>query len=414
MAANQFQAPQLAPDLLRKQFQLQNNQALAQQLMQSQAPQGQMVSGHYVAPSWTQQLASALNPVVGRQIMDKMPEQMADLQRGQQDYDRQRFAALTGGGQGNAFAAQDPQREFLIANLMGLDKYAAEKLKQSAPTSEQKNLGFLPPDQRNAAIAAPFINEMGKDGVQNVLGPNGQVQAFAVPGYQAIQAGNAGAVAGAQESAKAGLDIVKVDRGDGTLVDMTRDQYADYLKGRGSTEQTAVPGTAADGGFGTTPPKAKLDARAELPTVISQIDQIENTINSIVSHPGLESGTGLQSYLPSVTGKARDFDALTEQLQGQVFLQAYESLKGGGVITDFEGAKAEKALARAQTSQTKEAYVNAMNEFLGVIQTAKRRAYEKAGAAAPAQAANPQASQATSSYDRESLMAEARRRGLIK
>lgn len=47
---------------------------LAEQLRQQQELQGQMVSGHYVAPSWTQQLARALNPIVGSYIDKKADE----------------------------------------------------------------------------------------------------------------------------------------------------------------------------------------------------------------------------------------------------------------------------------------------------------------------------------------------------
>ena len=372
MANNQFMSPTLAPDLLRRQFQLKNNQALAQQLMQSEQPQGQMISGHYVAPSWAQQLASALRPVVGQQIMNKMPDQMVDLQRAQQDYDRERFGAVF--GQGGPMAAQDPQREFMIANLMGMDKYAAEKLRQSAPTSEQKNLGFLPEGSRNSLIAAPFLNEAGKDGVQMGMGPSGQVQAFEVPGYRDIQAANAGAVAGAQETAKAGLDLVEVPDGQGGTVMMPRSQAAQSLSGQ--TPQSQAPNS----GLGATPPERVTEARSELPKVISQADAMLNSIDGILSHPGLSGAVGLQvpgmSMVPG-TPEA-DFATRLDQLQGQAFLQAFESLKGGGQITEVEGKKAEQAIARMSRMQSEEAFKEAMQELRGVLLLAKDRAYSKA------------------------------------
>lgn len=105
----QFTAPVLAPDLMRRQMQMQRNQMMAEQLMQSEAPQGQMVGNHYVAPHWTQHLASALSPLVGQKIMDKVPEQAADLQQAQQQHTLSQFgfgqpspqqyaAALSGSG----------------------------------------------------------------------------------------------------------------------------------------------------------------------------------------------------------------------------------------------------------------------------------------------------------------------------
>ena len=47
------------------QIALKRKLALADSLRQQEAPQGQMVSGHYVAPSWTQQLAGGVNKIMG-------------------------------------------------------------------------------------------------------------------------------------------------------------------------------------------------------------------------------------------------------------------------------------------------------------------------------------------------------------
>lgn len=83
---NQFIAPALAPDLQKKRRQLEYNQAMAQQLMQSEAPQGQMVSGHYVAPHFTQHLARAFQQYMGYKAMRDLPDQAAKLQQDEQKY----------------------------------------------------------------------------------------------------------------------------------------------------------------------------------------------------------------------------------------------------------------------------------------------------------------------------------------
>lgn len=418
---NQFGiAPVLAPDVLRQQYQLQNNQALAQQLMQSEAPQGQMVSGHFVAPSWTQQLAAALRPAVGQKIMNQMPEQMAQLQQAQQQNNWDRFNSVFGGqGEQMGSAGMSPQdmaREFQIAQLMGMDKYAAERMKWNAPTNEQKNLGFLPEPQRNTLIAAPFINEAGKDGTQMVMGPNGQVQAFAVPGYSNIQAQNAGAVAGAQAQAQAQNRIVSVPDGNGGTVMMPEDQAISLTR----AGQTGAPGSApatgaaaAPGQLGTTLPETVINARSELGKVVNQAEQMISSIDGILNHPGLEGGTGLSSYLPSLSDNARDFDVRAAQLQGQAFLQAFESLKGGGQITEVEGRQATAAIARLEQAQSKEAYVESLKELRGILEKARNRAYEKARVEMPAGNAPTQGTQAPA-MSREALLQEAKRRGLIK
>lgn len=59
---------------------LERQRAYARMLMQQSAqPQGQMVSGQFVAPSWAQQLNAALNPIVGAYLSKGADEQALKL-----------------------------------------------------------------------------------------------------------------------------------------------------------------------------------------------------------------------------------------------------------------------------------------------------------------------------------------------
>ena len=53
------------------QLELQRRLKMAQQLQQSKAPEGQMISGHYVAPSWTQSLANAYSVYKGKKAEEE-------------------------------------------------------------------------------------------------------------------------------------------------------------------------------------------------------------------------------------------------------------------------------------------------------------------------------------------------------
>ena len=80
---------------------LQRQKQFAAALMQqNQQPQGQMVSGRFVAPSITQQLSSALNPVLGSYMMnqaDTKQTQLAEALRQQGERDLQAYGqAVTG------------------------------------------------------------------------------------------------------------------------------------------------------------------------------------------------------------------------------------------------------------------------------------------------------------------------------
>lgn len=74
---NQQEMPQ---DDTMMQLELQRRMKFADALRGQEAPQGQMVSGHYVAPSWTQQLASLANKYVAGKNEENAIKQYGDYQ----------------------------------------------------------------------------------------------------------------------------------------------------------------------------------------------------------------------------------------------------------------------------------------------------------------------------------------------
>jgi hypothetical protein len=113
------------PESLALQRQKQYAAAL---LQQNQQPQGQMVSGRYVAPSWTQQLNATLNPLLGAYMMnqaDTKQTQLAEALRQQGERDLQAYGqAVTGRAatpdvvpQGQTM--RDDQGELTMGSQMG-------------------------------------------------------------------------------------------------------------------------------------------------------------------------------------------------------------------------------------------------------------------------------------------------------
>jgi hypothetical protein len=94
-------------------------------------------------------------------------------------------------------------------------------------------------------------------------------------------------------------------------------------------------------------------------------------IDTALKHPGRATATGLSgilaptNYIPGTN--AKDFQAIRDQIAGGAFLQAFESLKGGGAITEIEGKKAEQAIARLQTTQSDAAFEQALRDYQDVI-----------------------------------------------
>jgi hypothetical protein len=71
----------LPPELFEQQQQLNRQQQMAQLLMQQgqQQPQGQMISGRYVAPSFTQNLANLASTYLGSRMAEKGDKQALEL-----------------------------------------------------------------------------------------------------------------------------------------------------------------------------------------------------------------------------------------------------------------------------------------------------------------------------------------------
>jgi hypothetical protein len=126
-----------------------------------------------------------------------------------------------------------------------------------------------------------------------------------------------------------------------------------------------VAGAAAAAVTGAAAGQAVVDAPAALKSAESMLASIDGIIND----PELANATGLFSFVPiNVPGFNANVRARMDQLGGKAFLQAFESLKGGGVITDREGEKATQAIARLETAVKKEQYVEALNDLKAVVE----------------------------------------------
>ena len=71
---------------------------------------------------------------------------------------------------------------------------------------------------------------------------------------------------------------------------------------------------------------------------------------------------------------AASYERIQKQLEGQAFLSAFESLRGGGAIANAEGQQATAALFRANKAQSEVEYIKAIRE----AQYHARRAVEAA------------------------------------
>lgn len=131
--------------------------------------------------------------------------------------------------------------------------------------------------------------------------------------------------------------------------------------------------------------ETQVKAQANLPNAIQEGTNTVKLVDDLLSSKGFKQAVGGSRLLglQKIPGtSARDFDVRLDQLKGKQFLQAYESLKGAGAITDIEGTKAGNAISRMDASQSEEEFQKAAREFQDVIRSGVERAKAKAGGGA--------------------------------
>lgn len=116
---------------------------------------------------------------------------------------------------------------------------------------------------------------------------------------------------------------------------------------------------------GTVTGKAQGEAAFSVPSMQQMAAQIEFQVNDLKNDPFLDNVIGpIDSRRPHISGESARAQAKIDQLQGGAFLQARQLLKGGGQITDYEGARAEAAFARLNQAQDEASFKAALDEFV--------------------------------------------------
>ncbi|MGQ9371952.1 lytic transglycosylase domain-containing protein [Azospirillum sp. ST 5-10] len=125
--------------------------------------------------------------------------------------------------------------------------------------------------------------------------------------------------------------------------------------------------------------QAEGERIADAPNVALQADRMLASIDGVLGNPVLEKSTGMLAWTSALPGtEMYDFGQQVQQLQGQAFLQAFDTLRGGGQITEVEGKKATDAIARLSQAQTSEGFRRALGELRSVVDVARQRAQERA------------------------------------
>lgn len=340
----------------------------------------------------------------------KMQQQSAEMK--QREFDQQQEQYKQQETAHNDFDTKFPQYK----GLSRLNPQAAMKIAYPDAMNKSVDPYYTPIPLENGL--ARFNNRTGD--MELVTLPNGQTVMKASDSPR-LQGQIQGAKSQAQAQWKPNTDIPGVVSTDAQVAGAARGGFPSSVQGRGymwNGQPMGAPGTTATDAIEgdaniqlrdparpnrnslglSVPTPAQLAAdkksaelqaestatsKIQLPNVIQQAEQTSQLIDDLIKHPGLKPAVGLSSkldprnYIPGTS--ATDFKVRLDQLQGKQFLQAFESLKGGGVITDLEGKKATDAIARMNTSQSEKEFVKSAREFQKIIADGLERSKAKAG-----------------------------------
>lgn len=234
--------------------------------------------------------------------------------------------------------------------------------------AQARSMGYEAIDEGDHVHLEPPHRGMTASGANPFAGRPKEVEAGAVTAAQEAAQINALPLRGQIEAQNAGMTQAAKNRAD-------LDAYIAQTKPTIDRESAVTEAKAA----ATT----RAEAVAGLPQALSNADQTIAAIDKVLAHPGLEAGTGasarmdVRNYIGGTD--AKNFNVAAAQVEGKAFLTAFESLRGGGAITEREGAAATAAIARLDRAQSASEYRAGLKELRGIAQNAKMRAKSKAG-----------------------------------
>jgi hypothetical protein len=168
-------------------------------------------------------------------------------------------------------------------------------------------------------------------------------------------------------------------------------QRIEIEKGKNSPEAIAMRAKMTELG------KAEAKFEANAPQAITTAKTALTKIDEMLAHPGLAPAVGagglstlgipgIAQYIPG--SEAASFKARLDEILGGAFMEAFNTLKGGGQITEKEGEKATAAITRLSTMQSEKEFKQAAKDFQEVIKAGIKRSEAKlaksGGAAASA------------------------------
>lgn len=156
-------------------------------------------------------------------------------------------------------------------------------------------------------------------------------------------------------------------------------QFTDGMirTGQLAPETGLVEDPTAPGGVRIVP-LAGGSAESAKETAIATADDVIKTLNDLKTAPGARSRYGFASiggFVPPIPGsEGANAQAIINKVKGAAFLQAFDSLKGAGQITQVEGEKATQAITVLQDQNISWDFaLKAADELIAIVEAAQKR-----------------------------------------
>jgi len=388
------------------QLELQRRLKIAQQLQQTKAPEGQMISGHYVAPSWTQQLASAYGIYKGKKSEEEAIKQYGDYAKTEEAKKAKAYGDYLDKLSGTKTTTMQPTTVDLQQGMnVGTSPFGTlDQVAQVAP-----KFGMNTPAPQNMTGATTQMNPVT---TRQPLDAAGQYRAMLELGTQIkdptmireAMMGNVGHLAKTEDRAadqefqrilnkdKQGFELTQQEKQFANQMSLQKSSQQ-FQAGEGALNrqnqyrlQAPIQVIGPDGkpqyverdkAIGMQPYSAAQEAKdvnkiqAQKQAEISA-QQVLDQAQSLFMHPGRQAGTGLSSWTSNIpTTQAKDFRANLETFKAQTFVPMVQALKGMGALSDAEGKKLTESVGTFDPSVSEEAFVKN-------LATATRTLYDKA------------------------------------
>lgn len=147
-----------------------------------------------------------------------------------------------------------------------------------------------------------------------------------------------------------------------------------------------APGQLAENkARGAATGKAMGEAKAALPKVLQSTAETLGALDALENDPYLDNMLGsIDGRTPDLSSDANRVAARMDEITGKTFLTAFQSLRGGGAITEAEGAKATAAISRlGNRIQDPAAYRAAIQDLKDIARNGLLRAKVDAGELPP-------------------------------